>query len=100
MVDGLPTNNTNQQGNNTTISLDNTQTVEVKLSNWLAEYGRNNGATILAVSKSGTDQYHGALYFYDRNEAFNANNFFNNKSGLAQTPLRVSVCRRQLSAAR
>jgi hypothetical protein len=89
-IDGVPSNNTNQGGANTTISLDATQTVEVKLSNFLAEYGRNNGATISAVSKGGTDRYHGALYYYDRNEAFNANNFFNNKSGIAQTPQRVA----------
>ncbi len=85
-----PTNNTNQGNDNYTISLDATQTVEVKLSNFAAEYGRNNGATIIAVSKSGADRYHGAFYYYDRNEAFNANNFFNNKSGIPQTPLRVS----------
>ncbi len=89
-IDGLPTNNTNQGNDNYTISLDATQTVEVKLSNWVAEYGRNNGATIMAVSKSGTDHYHGALYYYDRNEAFNANNFFNNLNGVKQTPDRVS----------
>jgi len=90
MVDGLPTNNTNQGNMNTTISLDNTQTVEVKVSNYSAEYGRNNGFAVLAVSKSGTQQLHGAGYYYDRNEAFNANNFFNNRSGIAQTPLRIS----------
>ena len=89
-VDGLPTNNTNQGNANFTNSLDATQTVEVKLSNWVAEYRRNNGATIMAVSKSGTDHYHGSLYYYDRNEAFNANNFFNNLNGVKQTPLRVS----------
>ena len=55
-VDGLPTNNTNQGNDNYTISLDATQTVEVKLSNFAAEYGRNNGATIMAVSKSGADR--------------------------------------------
>ena len=90
MVDGLPTNNTNQGNMNTTISLDNTQTVEVKVSNFAAEYGRNNGFAVLAVSKSGTQHLHGAAYYYDRNEAFNANNFFNNRSGIAQTPLRIS----------
>ncbi len=89
-VDGLPTNNTNQGNDNYTISLDSTQTVEVKLSNFLPEFGRNNGATIMAVTKGGSDHYHGAFYYYDRNEAFNANNFFNNKSGIAQTPNRVS----------
>ena len=91
MVDGLPTNNTNQGNMNTTISLDNTQTtVEVKVSNFAAEYGRNNGFAVLAVSKGGTQHLHGAGYYYDRNEAFNANNFFNNRSGIAQTPLRIS----------
>jgi hypothetical protein len=89
-VDGLPTNNTNQGNANFTNSLDATQTVEVKLSNWVAEYGRNNGATIMAVSKGGSDHYHGSLYYYDRNEAFNANNFFNNLNGVKQTPLRVA----------
>jgi hypothetical protein len=90
MVDGLPTNNTNQGNMNTTISLDNTQTVEVKVSNYSAEYGRNNGFAVLAVSKSGSQHLHGAGYYYDRNEAFNANNFFNNRSGVKQTPLRIS----------
>jgi hypothetical protein len=89
-IDGLPSNNSNQGNVNTTVSLDNTQTVEVKLSNFTAEFGRNNGATISAVSRGGTQQLHGALYYYNRNEAFNANNFFNNKSGIAQTPLRIS----------
>jgi hypothetical protein len=91
MIDGLPSNNTNQGNDNTTISLDNTQTVEVKLTNFQAEYGRNNGATIIAVSKGGAQQIHGAAYAYDRNEALNANNFFNNRSGISQTPNRVST---------
>ena len=90
MVDGVPTNNTNQGNPNTTISLDNTQTVEVKVANFAAEYGRNNGFTLMAVSKNGTRQLHGSAYYYDRNEAFNANNFFNNRTGTPQTPLRIN----------
>jgi hypothetical protein len=90
MIDGLPTGNTNQVNPNTTISLDNTQTVEVKTSNFAAEFGRNNGFTVLAVSKNGTMKYHGSAYYYDRNEAFNANNFFNNRNGTPQTPLRIN----------
>ena len=90
MVDGQPTNNTNQGNMNTTISLDNTQTVEVKVSNFSAEFGRNNGFTVMAVSKTGTRQVHGAAYYYLRNEALNSNNFFNNRSGTPQTPLRIN----------
>jgi hypothetical protein len=90
LVDGMPTNNTNQGNMNTTVSLDNTSTVEVKVANFDAEFGRNNGVTIMAASRTGTRQMHGAAYYYDRNEAFNANNFFNNRSGIAQTPYRIS----------
>jgi hypothetical protein len=90
MIDGVPAKATNQAGNSTTISMDNTATVEVKLSNYLAESGRTNGATIIAISKSGTDHYHGAAYYYDRNEALNANNFFSNRAGLARPRSRVS----------
>ena len=89
-VDGMPTNNTNQGNMNTTISLDNTQTVEVKTSNFTAETGRNSGVTIIAVSKTGTQQFHGSGYYYIRNEAFNANSFFNNQKGIKQTPNRIS----------
>ena len=91
MIDGLPSNNTNQGNDNTTISLDNTQTVEVKVAVSNAESGRNNGFTISAISKGGTRQLHGTAYYYIRNEDFNANNFFNNRTGTPQTPDRVST---------
>ncbi len=91
LIDGLPSNNTNQGNDNTTISLDNTQAVEVKVAVSNAESGRNNGFTVSAVSKSGTRQLHGGAYYYLRNEDFNANNFFNNRTGTPQTPDRVST---------
>jgi hypothetical protein len=90
LIDGLPSNNTNQGNANTTISLDNTETVEVKVSNFEAEYGRNNGFTVTAVSKSGSREFHGAGYYYNRNEALNANNFFNNRIGTPRTVTRVT----------
>jgi hypothetical protein len=89
MIDGLPAGNTNQVNPNTTISLDNTQTIEVKTANFAAEYGRNNSVTMIAVSKNGTRALHGTAYYYDRNGAFTANNFFNNRTGTPQTPLRI-----------
>ncbi len=91
LIDGIPSTNSNQGNMNTTLSLDATQTVEVKVANFDAEFGRNQGVTIMAVSKSGTDQFHGAAYYYDRNEAFDANNFFNNRQGLPQQEYRIST---------
>jgi len=45
-----------------------------------AEIGPSASGAILIATKSGTQSYHGGVYYYNRNEAFNANNFFNNKA--------------------
>jgi hypothetical protein len=90
-IDGVPALNSNAQNVNSAISLDAVQTVEVKLANFQAQYGRNNGATIIAVGKSGTQTFHGAAYYYLRNEDLNANNFLNNRSGVPIQKYRVST---------
>jgi hypothetical protein len=47
------------------------------LSNFEAEYGRNAGATVNIVTKSGTNNFHGALFEFLRNDRLDARNFFN-----------------------
>jgi len=42
-----------------------------------AEFGRNSGAIVNLVTKSGTNQIHGSFYEYFRNDALGARNFFN-----------------------
>jgi outer membrane receptor protein involved in Fe transport len=51
-------------------------------SNYSAEYGRNAGGIVSVVTKSGTNQFHGTLYDYVRNNYFDANTFFNNEQDL------------------
>ncbi|MCU1234701.1 MAG: TonB-dependent receptor, plug, partial [Candidatus Solibacter sp.] len=89
-IDGVTSSNTNQSNMNTTLSLDATASVEVKVANFQAEYGRNQGVTILAVSKGGSQKLHGALYYYFRNEDLNANNYFNNQNGTPRPEYRTS----------
>jgi Carboxypeptidase regulatory-like domain/TonB dependent receptor len=42
-----------------------------------AEYGRNSGAVVNVVTKSGTNQWHGDVYEYFRNTVLNAQGYFN-----------------------
>jgi hypothetical protein len=42
-----------------------------------AEYGRNTGSVVNIITRSGTNNFHGSLYEYNRNTAFDARNFFN-----------------------
>ncbi len=52
-----------------------------------AEYGRNSGAQVQVVTRSGTNQFHGNLFEYHRNTIFNANDWFNNRSGIEREVL-------------
>jgi len=62
-------------------SPDAVREVKVLTSAYSAEYGRTGGGTISMVVNSGTNNFHGGVYEYFRNEALNANNFFNNLRG-------------------
>ncbi|HKG45613.1 MAG TPA: TonB-dependent receptor [Pyrinomonadaceae bacterium] len=47
---------------------------QVNTSNFSAEYGRSAGGVINAVTKSGTNDFHGSAFFYDRNNKWGARN--------------------------
>jgi hypothetical protein len=52
------------------------QEFQVNTSNYSAEYGRAAGAVVNTVTKSGTNQFHGEGYFYDRDNDWGATNPF------------------------
>ncbi|MSV30365.1 MAG: hypothetical protein EXQ52_16725 [Bryobacterales bacterium] len=91
-VDGLPMNDL---GNTDTlynpINMDALSEVKVLLTNYQAEYGRGGGAIVNAVTKSGTQQFHGGGYVYKRHEQFNANSFFNNLNSVAKPRYRYAT---------
>src|SRR6266567_6397429 len=53
------------------------------ISNFMPEYGRNAGATVNIVTKSGTNALHGTLLEYFRNDALDARNYFNSEGARA-----------------
>lgn len=48
------------------------QEFRVETNNFAAQYGRMSGAVVTAVTKSGTNQFHGSLFEFNRNTALNA----------------------------
>lgn len=91
-IDGL--NAAEPSGSNKlsmTISQDAVAEVKVLRNNYAAEYGNNGGALINLVSKGGGRDYSGSAYYFLRNEALNASNFFNNKSGLKRALYRHNI---------
>jgi len=65
-------------------SVESIAEVQVLMANFNAEYGSRSGGQMNVMTKSGTNQFHGSAYYYLRNEALNANEFFNNKTGVAR----------------
>ena len=70
-----------------TVSLDSVQEVRVLTSNFDARYGKNSGAQILVVTKSGSSQFHGDGHWYYRDRGLNANTWINNRDSTATAPL-------------
>jgi hypothetical protein len=66
-----------------TLGVDAIQEFSVVTANYSAEYGRTSGGIVNAISKSGSNAFHGDIYEFLRNEKLDANDFFNN---LTNTP--------------
>src|SRR5580704_8492456 len=64
------------------------QTLE---SNYGPDYGIGSGGTITMVLKSGTRDFHGELWEFNRNEDYDANNYFTNLAGQSRPEFRLNV---------
>ena len=74
--DGISFKNLTQNTGLNYPSPDALQEFRIITSNSSAEYGRNSGGIIVAVTRAGTNQFHGSAWNYLRNSSLNARNFF------------------------
>jgi hypothetical protein len=69
---------------------DTIQEFKVQTSLHDAQYGRGAGANVNVETRSGTAEVHGNAYYFGRNEALDANNFFANATGVPRGEFRRS----------
>ena len=63
----------------------------MQTSNFDASYGRNAGANVNVVTKSGTNRLHGTAFEFFRNSALNADDYFYPKHALGNRRIRRSI---------
>ena len=80
LLDGTPqndfTNGPAGSAASTVLGVESIREFRVEANSYGAEFGRNAGGQINAISKSGTNDYHGSLYLFHRNDNLDARNFF------------------------
>jgi hypothetical protein len=90
-IDGISGNTARGRTAESPINMDAIAEVKVLTNSYTAEYGTASGGVINVVTKSGSQQFHGGAYYYNRNEDFNANNFFNNRQGIDRQRYRYNT---------
>ena len=88
LFDGQDTRNNSTLDNNYTPPMETVAEIRFITNSFSAEYGRSEGGVLTAASKTGTNELHGSVYEYLRNNVLNANSWSNNRSGLKLNPVR------------
>ena len=88
-IDGLVVNDHANAGPGSSLhvnmGVDAIREFSVLTNNYSAEFGRGASGVVNAILKSGTNEFHGSLYYFHRNSALDARNFFD---GLNIAPFR------------
>jgi hypothetical protein len=91
-MNGVGVNDVQQGGNfSSGVAIPNPDTIQefkVQTGQYDASYGRNAGANVNVITKGGTNEFHGAVWEYIRNDALNANTYFLNANGQPRAVLK------------
>ena len=92
LVDGASISNIEQNGGTNAVlrapPVDSIEEFKVQQTNFSAEFGFAGGTVINAVTRSGTNAFHGSLHEFWRNQILDANDWFANANGTPIPPLR------------
>jgi len=80
MLDGVNNNGGGTHEISARVNIDAIQEFKVQTNTYGAQYGRFPGAQVDAVTKTGTNNFHGNLYYFGRNSALDARNFFDDRT--------------------
>src|SRR5689334_12488071 len=89
LLDGVDNNDTDVPGiagGLNPLNPDSTQEFRVITNNFSPEFGRNNGAVVDVLTKSGTNDVHGSAYWFGRYDALGARDFFNHEPDTPKNP--------------
>ncbi|HEU0141187.1 MAG TPA: carboxypeptidase regulatory-like domain-containing protein [Bryobacteraceae bacterium] len=76
LLDGGRNVDTYNGNNLTMVNLDAIAEVRIERNAYSAEYGRNSGAQVNVITRSGTNQFHGSAFEFFRNDKLDSRNFF------------------------
>lgn len=75
-------------GTNSLVSVDAVQEFKILTSTYAPEYGRTPGAQVSLVTRSGSNDFHGSVFDYFRNDVLDSNDWFANSRRLRRPALR------------
>ncbi len=90
MVDGQDLNDPSVAGVQQPLNNpDLIQEVRIITSQFAPEFGRNSGSVVNMVTKSGSNEFHGSLFWFNNNNALNARSNLDKRAGRTEAPFRV-----------
>ena len=85
LLDGAANNDEFNTGPGQSVPLDSIQEFSILTNNFTAEFGRASGGVVNVITKSGTNQFHGTAYEFNRVSALSSNTFNNNAYDLPKS---------------
>jgi hypothetical protein len=85
-VNGIDDKDNTVGGSVMQLPLEAVQEFNISTQRFSAENGRSSGAVVRVITKSGTNQYHGALFLFDRDTVLNADDYFSKQAGQPTSP--------------